>query len=154
MIGSNRDNPDGAQAQELLSDLARDRARLAPRMRFPSWLLPALGAVSAAFVAEPAIPSDEVRQFSLPLGLLVVVILVWRARREMGVQPGPLHISSRALQLLWLLVLLTMLSTSFGLVSLELQWWVLIPVAVTFVTTIGIGRRIGTIERNRVVDVH
>lgn len=154
MTASHHDTPDEAEAQELLSEMTRDRARLSPRMRFPSWLLPALGAVSAAFAADPAIPNDEVRQFSLPIGVLVIAILIWLARREMGVQPGPMHISSRALQLLWLLVLLAMLSTSFGLASFDLRWWVLVPATVTFVTTIWVGRRIETIERGRVVDVY
>lgn len=39
------------------------------------------------------------------------------------------------------------------LLGVDLRWWVLAPAAVTFATTLWIGRRIETIERARVADV-
>lgn len=154
MNSANGDTTNQARAQELLGAMAQDRARLAPRMSFPSWLLPSLGAVSAAYVAGPAILDDDARQSSLLLGVLAVALLSWWARHETGVLPGRLHRTSLALQMLWLVILLAMLSTSLGLTSLDLRWWVLAPAAVTFATTLWIGRRIETIERAGVANVH
>lgn len=71
----------------------------------------------------------------------------------MGVLPGRLHRTSLALQALWVVVLLAMLSISLGLAALDLRWWILAPAAVIFATTLWIGRRIETIERARVADV-
>ncbi|MBC7374785.1 MAG: hypothetical protein H7323_12430 [Frankiales bacterium] len=139
-----------ARAQELLGTLAQDQARLVPRLSFPSWLLPTLGAVAATYVAGPAILDDDGRQSSLLLGVMTAALLSWWARRQTGVLPRPLHRTSLALLVLWLVVLLAMLSTSLGLASFDLRWWVLAPAAVTVATTLWIGRRIETVERARV----
>lgn len=138
--GASSTHPSGARAQALLHDLSSDRAALADRLQAPRWLYPLIGLIAAGYVASPAIPLDG----SVILGILLAasLVLVLSHRRLSGVRPSRAGTRGPGLivNLVGGVLLLVLISTSFGLVSLLSPWWVLAPALVGFIAALILGR--------------
>jgi hypothetical protein len=132
--------PSTAQAQEALRDLASDRATLADRLAAPWWLYPFFALIAAGYVATPAIPSEEARNAVVGILIVAGIVMLLTYRRLSGVRVSRTGGRGAALLGGLLMVVLLLLSTSYGLVSLLSAWWVLVPATVCFSVVLVLGR--------------
>jgi hypothetical protein len=132
--------PSTAQAQEALRELASDRATLADRLAAPWWLYPFFALIAAGYVATPAIRSAEARNDVVGILIAAGVVLLLAYRRLSGVRVSRTGGRGAALLAGLLMVILLLLSTSYGLVSLLSAWWVLVPATVSFSVVLVLGR--------------
>jgi hypothetical protein len=139
--------PSGDDAQQVLRDLTADRATLAERLAAPPWLYPLLAALASAYVATPAIPSDDARIAVVGLLMAGTLVALLLYQRLSGVRTG--RAGSRATTLLvgLLLGVLLLLSTSYGLVASLNPWWALPPTAMCFALVLMGGRRFDRLYR-------
>ena len=127
-------------ASALLSDLAADRAALADRLVAPGWLYPALGLMTALYVASPFVEPDVVRRSIAGFAIAGIIALVLGYQRMTGVRVsragGPARLT------LWILLVATLLllSVSLGLASFGLNWWIALTGAASFGLTVSLGR--------------
>jgi hypothetical protein len=129
-----------SDAAALLNDLAADRALLAGRLAAPGWLYPAFGALTALYVASPAIEPDSISRPVVGLAMASTIALAWAFQRISGVRVSRAGASARLTLGVLLCAILMLLSTSFGLASFGLYWWIALPVAVSFGLTVILGR--------------
>ncbi|WNB86905.1 hypothetical protein [Cellulomonas sp. ATA003] len=124
-----------APSPTSLSVLEADRAALAERARTPSWLAPALGAVTAAWVATAATarPGGPASWYLL---LLVGIALTTMAVRSTGVRTGRVGVRGGLGYLALVAVVLVLYSVALGLASLDLHAWAAVPVVLTFGATV------------------
>jgi uncharacterized membrane protein (DUF485 family) len=113
-------------SRQMLDVLEEDRARLSERVRMPTWLAPTIAFLTAAWVASPAI-GDQAATSAYPLSVGGIVLAIYLAAYTAGVRHGRLR--GRAS---WIVgaasaIGLALYSTSLGLVSFELRWWVSLP---------------------------
>lgn len=133
---------DGAprRAAALLDELAADRTRLAQRLAAPAWLYPAFGALTALYVAAPALEPGAASDLVTTLAVAATLLLVWAYPRLSGVRVSRTGASARLTLGLLLGATLLLLSTSLGLVALGLRWWTPLPAVASFALTVQLGR--------------
>jgi drug/metabolite transporter (DMT)-like permease len=146
--------PSTAQAQEALRELASDRATLADRLAAPWWLYPFFALIAAGYVATPAIRSDEARNAVVGILIAAGVVLLVTYRRLSGVRVSRTGGRGAALLVGLLMVVLLLLSTSYGLVSLLSAWWVLVSATVCFGVVLVLGRWFDRVYRENLRHGH
>jgi hypothetical protein len=92
----------------------------------PAWLAPTIALLAAAYVASPAI-GDRTGSSAYLVTVGGIVLALYLAAHTAGVRHGRLR--GRAY---WIVGAasasgLALYSTSLGLVSLDLHWWVILP---------------------------
>ena len=137
-------------ASRLLNDLAGDRASLAERMAAPGWLYPAAGLLAAIYIATPLIEADAVRRIAAGATIGSIAFLVWAFQIATGVKVSRAGAAAQLTLGVLVMAILVLLSTSFALASLGLNWWILLPSAAGFVLTIFLGKRFHSQYRDRV----
>lgn len=113
-------------ARQMLDALEEDRARLSERVGMPTWLAPTIAVLTAAWVASPAI-GDQTATSAYAISTGGIILAICLAARTAGVRHGRLR--GRAY---WPVgaatpIGLALYSTSLGLVSFDLRWWVILP---------------------------
>lgn len=113
-------------SRRMLEALEEDRARLSERVRMPIWLAPTIAFLTAAWVASPAV-GDQAASSAYLISVGGIVLAIYLAVHTAGVRHGCLR--GRAY---WIVgaasaIGLALYSTSLGLVSLDLRWWVILP---------------------------
>lgn len=137
-----RDMPESPpqNASELLNHLAADRTALADRLGAPGWLYPAISILTTLYVASPIIESELIRRPIVGLAIGSTIALVMGYQRISGVRVTSAGTSARITLGLLLFATLVLLSTSFGLASFGLHWWIAIPAAISFALTLKLGQ--------------
>lgn len=118
-----------------LSTIEADRAALDQRARQPAWLAPALGAVTATWVATGDIARSG---GTSPWFLLFVVAmaLVLVATRSTGVKLKSIGTRGWVAYVALVAVGLLLYSAGLALFSLDLDWWVAVPAMLMFGATV------------------
>lgn len=100
----------------------------------------ALAVVTGAFVATPALPAS-VSTWAVPFTTLVTIGLLWLLDRAPRRAPlgGPARWAAPAGVLV---VVLALLSVTFGLAAGDLHPWAAVTAAVAGLTTYGVARRV------------
>jgi ribose/xylose/arabinose/galactoside ABC-type transport system permease subunit len=116
--------------RQMLDALDQDRVRLSERVGMPTWLAPTVAFLTAAWVASPVIGNQSVT-YAYPISLGGIVLVIYLAAHTAGVRHGRLR--GRAY---WIVgaataIGLVLYSTSLGLVSFDLRWWVILPALAT-----------------------
>jgi hypothetical protein len=138
--GPDTPDSDPGNAAALLNELAADRALLAGRLAAPGWLYPAFGALTALYVASPAIGPASASRPVVGFAMASTIILVWAYQRTSGVKVSRAGTPARLTLGILLGATLLLLSTSLGLASFGLYWWIALPAAASFVLTVTLGR--------------
>ncbi|MBG6180714.1 hypothetical protein [Arthrobacter sp. CAN_A1] len=125
---SSSDQP--TSAARLLADVDNDRSALSKRMNTPRWVAPAFGAIAAICVATPA--AGDNRSGNSTLLIIVAIMVGYLYHRVTGVKLARIGWVAWLIYATTLVVCLILLSVSFGLVSLDLDWWVIAPTAAAF----------------------
>lgn len=138
-----------SSSRQMLDVLEEDRARLSERAGMPTWLAPTIALLTAAWVASPAI-GDRTANSGYLFGLGGIVLAIYLAVCTAGVRPGRLRGRTNWIIVAATAIGLALYSTSLGLVSFDLRWWVILPA----LTTAGVGY-IATrlVERERLAKV-
>jgi hypothetical protein len=143
------DRPDAAsapmtreEARAALGDLEHDGATLAARIVTPRWYHPALGVITAVFTVAQALPGLWPVAASA-IGIAAVLVLTTTYKRRYGVAVSqPVGPRTRRLLRVVLAVLIAAMMSGLAIKLLGLElWWVLIPAAISFATTVVVGRR-------------
>ena len=116
--------------RHVLDTLEGDRARLSARVGMPTWLAPTIAFLTAAWVASPAF-SDQTATSVYPVSLAGVLLAISFAARTAGVRHARLRGRAVWVVVAASLVGLVLHSTSLGLVSFDLHWWVVLPALAT-----------------------
>lgn len=106
----------------------------------PAWLYPAFGALTALYVAAPALEPGAASDLVTTLAVAATLLLVWAYPRLSGVRVSRTGASARLTLGLLLGATLLLLSTSLGLVALGLRWWTPLPAVASFALTVQLGR--------------
>lgn len=114
----------------MLDALREDRAQLSKRVGMPAWLAPTIGFLTAAWVASPAL-GDQTATFAYPISLGGIVLAIYLAAHTAGVRHGRLRGRAYWIVGAAIVIGLALYSTSLGLVSFDLRWWVILPVLAT-----------------------
>ena len=117
-------------AARLLADVDNDRSALIKRMNTPRWVAPAFGAIAAICVATPA--AGDNRSGNSTLLIIVAIMVVYLYHRVTGVKLANIGWVAWLIYAATLVACLVLLSVSFALVSLDLDWWVIAPTAAAF----------------------
>ena len=117
-------------SRKILDTLEGDRARLIARVGMPAWLAPTIAGLAAVWVASPAL-SDQASTSVYPVSLAGVMIAIYLAARTAGVRHGRLRGRAAWVVAAASLIGLMLHSTSLGLVSFDLHWWVVLPALAT-----------------------
>ncbi|WP_127127592.1 hypothetical protein [Georgenia sp. SYP-B2076] len=133
--------------------LAADRAALSERARMPSWLSPALGLITGAWVASPALFGRSDDSFGLFL-YVAALVLVLGATRATGVRLHSVGARGRIAFGVLVPAGLLLYSASLALVSLELTWWSLVPSLLMAAVTFGAVRMIDHSRRSKLQSGH
>lgn len=151
-LSTNSDNSQSDVAV-LLNDLETDRAGLAQRLKKPRWLAPALGALSAIFVATPALP-DSFDRGSVATSLVLTGILLTIAYQWVT---GVRLLRFRAFELLLfagaILATLFFFSVSLGLAASGVPWWIIASAMASFAVATGLAHLGAASMQKRVRDV-
>lgn len=124
-----------AEARDQLNVLGQDANALAAQTQTPWALLVAAGGALAWFVANAAAtkPGLAYEPSGMALApIIVLLVIVHLVQRELGVRFRRLPMRG------WLIIggitafTLTMFSVALALVSLQLHWWVIAPIVVTW----------------------
>lgn len=113
-------------SQQLLDVLGEDRARLRKRVGMPAWLAPTIAVFFAAWVASPAIGEQTSSDVYL-ISVIGTLLAIYFATRAAGVRHGGLRGRGVGVVAVTTLIGLALYSTSLGLVSFDLRWWVVLP---------------------------
>ncbi|GIG40549.1 hypothetical protein [Cellulomonas phragmiteti] len=140
--------PDPQRAGELLADLAGDRSTLARHATTPSWYVPTVAALTAAYVAVPLLGEDRTPTVSMIGGALLVLAVLVQQRRRVRL-PGA-GVAGAGLVVTLLAVVLLLLSVSFGLVAGGLHVWVALPVLAAGAVAYALLRRLDAAGRRAV----
>lgn len=130
-----------------MHDLDADRATLAGRMAAARWLYPAFGVITALYVAAPAIEPEANRHVVAGIAIASAVLLPSAYQRISGVKVSRVGVRGTVILGVLMCATLVLLSTSFGLVAADAQWWIVIPVAVGFGLVVILGRRFDRLYR-------
>lgn len=141
--------PSDDEAQKLLHDLVADRTVLAGRVAAPWWLYPAFGAVTALYVASPAIEPEGSRRVVAGLVIASGLLLHVACRRISGVKLSRVGAPGAVILGVLMCAVLVLLSTSFGLAAADVRWWIAIPAAVSFALVVILGRQFDRQYRQR-----
>lgn len=133
--------PAAEGSQQLLNDLAADRTQLARHIEAPRWLYPVAGLLAAIFIASASIDGDMTRRVVAGLALASIFLLVWGFQRATGVKLSRAGRPAQLILFTHVLALLLLLSVSFGLASLDLHWWIILPALIGFALTVALGKR-------------
>ncbi len=112
-------------ARQMLDALDQDRARLGEKVGMPGWLAPVIAFLTAAWVTSPAIGDQNPTTAYLSVGGIGVAISL--AARAAGVRHGRLRGPAYWFVGAATLLGMALYSTSLGLVSFDLRWWVILP---------------------------
>ncbi len=140
---------DPREAAALLETMTSDRDRLADRAKAPTWLPLGFGLIAAAYVAGPA-SSEDWRRFILIAAILGTLAMLAAYRRATGIRLTGVGPKGGLLFALAIVVVLGLLSISFGLVASGLGWWVIATAAVAFAAVAWITRTMTDIARARI----
>lgn len=156
----NEDRPDAhsdamtqAEARATLGDIEQDGATVAARIVTPQWYHPALGLITGVFAGAHALPGAW-PVIAIAIGIIAIPALTATYTRRYGVAISkPTGPRSRRLMLVMLAVLVAAMVSSLAikLVGLE-PWWALVPAAITFVTTVVVGRRYDSALRQEIAE--
>lgn len=115
--------------RQTLDVLEEDRVRLSHRVGMPTWLAPIVALFTAAWTASPVI-GDQTATYVYPISVAGLVLAIYLAARTAGVRHG--RMSGRAYGFLGAATAIGLVlhSTSLGLVSFDLHWWVTLPAVV------------------------
>ena len=145
--------PTALEARAALDAMDVDASQLAERLVTPWWYHLTLGAMVAAAIGAQALPGASST-------VAIVLIIIWipflmkaytsRYRISMTQPAGP---RSRRMLLLILAVLAALMG-SVVLLKLNslVSWWVLVPAALGFLATVGLGRRYDAVLRAEISD--
>lgn len=109
--------------------------------------LPAFGALTALYVATPAIAEDGSRGVVVGLAMASGILLLAGYQHISGVKVS--GADGRGTVTLGLCAVLALLSASFGLAAADLRWWISAPAAVSFRLVLIAGRRFDRRYRER-----
>lgn len=135
---SHSSDPDARRASALLADLEADRAVLAQHAATPAWYLLAVAVLSGLLVAIPLLGDGRTPAFTVLTLASVGVALLYQRRRL--VRPRRAGIAAWGVLAVLLVVLLLLLSVSFGLVAGGLGAWVALSAVIAAVTTTALAR--------------
>lgn len=130
------------EARAALGDLEHDGATLAARIVTPRWYHPVLGVITAVFVGAQALPGAWPIMV-IAIGIAAIPVLTTSYTQRYGVAVSkPVGPHSRLILRVMLAVLIAAMMSSLALKLLGFEpWWALVPTAITFVTTVVLGRR-------------
>lgn len=129
VMESNRES-----ASELLGQLEADRETLAARATTPWWVPVGFGLVGAAYVAIPSFPENGTRNFVLIAAVVASVAMIVAYRRATGIRASGVGARTWFLAVLTVVSLFVLISVSYGLASLDLNWWIAVPAAIAAFT--------------------
>lgn len=141
---SNREN-----ASELLGALETDREALAARATTPWWIPVGFGLVGAAYVAIPSFPENGTRNFVLIAAVAASLALGIAYRRAIGIRARGVGARAWVMLVLVVLSLFVLIGVAFGLASLGLQWWIVLPALVAAAITASMSILVTTSARER-----
>lgn len=114
-------------SHQMLETLAQDRTRLRAQVKMPAWLAPTIGFLAATWIASPAV-GDSTANSAYLFSVGGVVLAIYLATRAAGVRYGRLNAHAYVVIGAAGATGLALYSTSLGLVSVDLRWWVILPV--------------------------
>ena len=130
------------EARAALEDLEYDGATLAARIVTPTWYHPVLGVITAVFAGALALPGAW-PVMAVATGIVAIPVLTPTYTRRYGVAVSkPVGPHSRRLLRVMIAVLIAAMMSALALKLLGIDpWWALVPAAITFATTVVVGRR-------------
>jgi uncharacterized membrane protein YoaT (DUF817 family) len=146
------ERPDHSTPDAYLSVIGSDRVALAGRAQMPSWLAPALGVVTSAWVATSYTARSD-GPSSWYFLVIVAVVLTLVAVRSTGVKLRAIGVRGWVGYLALIAAGLLFYSVALALYSLDLRWWVTVPTLMMFGATVAMVRLIDASARRSLRNV-